>query len=67
VGHGGGIAVSAGTVRLLEAAMEHPLESLERFAFSRSQVDESRRLLAPFIRLQLGKELRSAKFLDEVT
>lgn len=61
---GHGIAVSAGTVRLLEASLEHALDRLERFAFSPSQVDEARRLLGPFIRVQLGKELKSARFLD---
>lgn len=66
-GPAGGIAISAGTVRLLEAALDHPLEQLHRFTFDRAQVDEARRVLAPFIRLQLGKELRSAKFLDEVS
>lgn len=60
----GGIAVSAGTVRLLESSLEVPLDRLDRFTFSDAQVQEARRLLAPFIRLQLGKELRSAKFLD---
>ena len=60
---GHGIPVSAGTVRLLEASLEQPLDRLDRFAFSEAQVVEARRLLAPFIRLQLGKELRSARFL----
>lgn len=60
----GGIAVSAGTVRLLDASLQTPLDRLDRFAFSDAQVQEARRILAPFIRLQLGKELRSAKFLD---
>ena len=61
---GGGVAVSAGTVRLLEASLEMPLDRLDRFSFSAAQVEEARRILGPFIRLQLGKELRSAKFLD---
>lgn len=61
-----GSVVSAGTVRLLEASLEQPLDALEGLEFSVAQVDEARRLLKPFIRLQLGKELRSAKFLDDV-
>jgi DNA repair protein RecO (recombination protein O) len=63
---GSGIAVSAGTVRALEASLDHPLPMLDRIALSPAQVEEARRLLGPFIRLQLGKELRSAKFLDEM-
>lgn len=61
---GAGIAVSAGTVRLLDATLAVPLDRLDRFAFSHQQVIEARRILGPFIRAQLGKELRSARFLE---
>lgn len=61
-----GSVVSAGTLRLLEASLEQPLDAQASLAFTAAQVDEARRLLGPFVRLQLGKELRSAKFLDDV-
>ncbi len=59
-----GIAVSAGTLKLLEASLESDLPHVERLAFSEQQSAEARRLLGAFLRWQLGKELRSARFLD---
>lgn len=63
---GSGIAVSAATLRALEASLDQPLPAPGRIALSPPQVDEARRLLDPFIRLQLGKELRSARFLADL-
>ena len=64
---GNGSVVSRGTLRLLEASFEAPLHALEGLVFTPAEVDESRRLLGPFIRLVLGKELRSARFLEDAT
>ena len=58
-----GIGVSTGTLKILEASLDTPLEHLGRLAYSAAQIGEARRLLGAFIRWQLGKELKSARFL----
>lgn len=60
----GGVPVSAGTLRLLQAALDADLTRLDRLVFSPDQLDEARALLGAFLRWQLGKELKSAKFLE---
>lgn len=62
---GAGVAIGAGTARILDASLGADLASLEHFAFSAVQVEEARRLLGLFLRHQLGKELKSARFLEE--
>lgn len=64
--HGEGVAIGAGTARILDASLAADVRHLDRFAFSATQVEEARSLLAPFLRHQLGKELRSAAFLEGV-
>ena len=61
---GDGMPLTAGTAKLLEVALDVPLASLERHRFSVAQVEEARRLTAAFVRWQLGKELKSARFLS---
>lgn len=59
-----GIPVSAGTTKLLEASLDTDIGELAEFcAFTAAQVEEARRMLAVFIQWQLGKELKSARFL----
>ena len=62
---GRGVPVGAGTARLLDKSLGAPLDHLERLTFSAQQVEEARRLLSTFLRHQLGKELKSAKFLED--
>ncbi|MEW6334973.1 MAG: DNA repair protein RecO [Thermodesulfobacteriota bacterium] len=60
------IPVSLGTIRTLLLGREMETERLGRLALSDQTADESRRLLALFIRHILGRELQSLHVLNEV-
>jgi DNA repair protein RecO (recombination protein O) len=60
------IPVSHGTIRTLLLGRDISLERLGRIVLSRQSADESRRLLAHFIRHILGRELKSLHVLNEI-
>jgi DNA repair protein RecO (recombination protein O) len=60
------IPVSLGTIRTLLLGREMQLDHLCRLLLSDQSADESRRLLAHFIRHILGRELRSVHVLSEI-
>jgi DNA repair protein RecO (recombination protein O) len=60
------IPVSLGTIRTLLLGREMEIGRLRRLLFSGQSADESRRLLAHFIRHILGKELKSVHVLHEI-
>jgi DNA repair protein RecO (recombination protein O) len=62
----GAVDVSLGTVRTLLMAREMAIESLGRLLLSPQSAEESRRLLAHFIRHLLGKEPKSLHVLNEI-
>lgn len=62
----GAIAVSLGTIRTLLLGRDTPVERLGRILLSGQSADESRQLLAHFIRHILGRELKSLHVLNEI-
>jgi DNA repair protein RecO (recombination protein O) len=58
--------VSLGTIRSLQMGRELEPDLLGRLLLSGQAADESRRLLAHFIRHILGKELKSVQVLNEI-
>jgi DNA repair protein RecO (recombination protein O) len=60
------IPVSLGTIRTLLLAREMEIGRLGRLLLSSRSADESRRLLAHFIRHILGRELKSVHVLNEI-
>jgi len=60
------IPVSLGTIRTLLLAREMETDRLGRLLLSDRSADESRRLLAHFIRHILGRELKSVHVLNEI-
>jgi DNA repair protein RecO (recombination protein O) len=62
----GTIPVSLGTIRTLLLARDMPVELLGRILLSGQSGDESRHLLAHFIRHILGRELKSLHVLNEI-
>lgn len=60
------IPVSLGTIRTLQLGREMEIGELGRLRFSEQSADESRRLLAHFIRHLLGRELKSVHVLNEI-
>jgi len=61
-----GLPVSLGTIRSLLLGREMETQRLGRLALSEACADESRRLLALFIRHILGRDLKSLHVLNEV-
>lgn len=59
----GGIPLSAPTLRTLHTALTADLATLDRIVFTPPQLTEAKRLLTTFLRYQLGKDLKSTKFL----
>ncbi len=60
------IPVSLGTIRTLLLGREMEVDHLGRLLLSGQSADESRRLLAHFIRHILGRELKSLHVLNEI-
>ena len=60
------VPVSLGTIRTLLLCRELETDRLGRLLLSGQAADESRRLLARFIRHILGKELKSVQVLNEI-
>jgi DNA repair protein RecO (recombination protein O) len=60
------ISVSLGTIRTLQMGREMEIDRLGRLLLSGQSADESRRLLAHFIRHILGRELKSVHVLNEI-
>jgi DNA repair protein RecO (recombination protein O) len=60
------IPVSLGTIRTLLLGREMEIGRLGRLLLSGQSADESRRLLAHFIRHILGRELKSVHVLNEI-
>jgi len=60
------IPVSLGTIRTLLLGREMEIDRLGRLLLSGRSADESRRLLAYFIRHILGRELKSVHVLNEI-
>ncbi len=61
-----GIPVSLGTIRTLLLGRDMPVDRLGRVLLSGQSADESRQLLAHFIRHILGRELKSVHVLNEI-
>lgn len=64
--HRGSIEISLGTVKTLRLFREIDLDKLHRLALSRKGLEESRKILIPFIRYRLDREIRSLKFLTSI-
>ncbi|HBB15639.1 MAG TPA: DNA repair protein RecO [Syntrophus sp. (in: bacteria)] len=62
----GAIPVSLGTIRTLLLGREMEIDRLGRLLLSDRSADESRQLLAHFIRHILGRELKSVHVLNEI-
>jgi DNA repair protein RecO (recombination protein O) len=60
------VGVSLGTIRTLQMGGEMEIDRLGRLILSVQSADESRRLLAHFIRHILGRELKSVHVLNEI-
>jgi len=60
------LGLSMGTIKLLRWILNAPLEKLNRARFSKQAIDESLRMLQPFVAYHLGKETRSFKFLKQI-
>jgi DNA repair protein RecO (recombination protein O) len=60
------IPVSLGTIRTLVMGRESEIDRLGRLFLSEQSAEESRRLLAHFIRHLLGRELKSVHVLNEI-
>jgi DNA repair protein RecO (recombination protein O) len=60
------LPVSLGTIKTLALGRQMETETLGRLLFTAQSADESRRILGPFIRHILGRELKSLRVLNEV-
>ncbi|VAW36743.1 DNA recombination and repair protein RecO [hydrothermal vent metagenome] len=65
-GFSGAIAVSAGTAKFLSTASKLTMDKLLRLTPGRDFTSEGDRVMSSFIRHQLGKELKSRKFMDKM-
>ena len=59
-------SLSLGTAKLLKQACNLTADKMKRLMFSPQAREESGRILPCFIRYQLGKELKSFKFLEKM-
>ena len=59
----GGIPIANGTRAMLHDAITADLATLDRILLTPPQLTEAKRLLTTFLRYQLGKDLKSTKFL----
>ena len=61
------IALSLGTIKTLRLAQTLPLEKVERISFSAQTLKESETALSNFLNQYIGKELKSKKFLAQLS
>jgi DNA repair protein RecO (recombination protein O) len=59
-------AISPGTAKILQAAMEMELSKIHRLKFSKQALWESETVLSKFIQHHINKELKSQKFLKDL-
>ncbi len=59
--------VSLGTIKTLMLAQSIPLEKVGRISFSPQSLKESQAVLTLFLQQYLGKELKSKKFLEQIS
>jgi DNA repair protein RecO (recombination protein O) len=59
--------VSLGTIKTLLLAQSIPLEKVGRISFSPQSLKESQAVLSLFLQQYLGKELKSKKFLEQIS
>ena len=64
---GQGDPLSPSTAAQLSASLGMPVTDLSELGFSQGEAAQARRVLGDFIRFHLGKELKSARFLDSLT
>jgi DNA repair protein RecO (recombination protein O) len=60
------LPISLGTFKLLRFLQSQPIEAIERLGLSAALRDEAERLLRPYLRRSLERDLKSVAFLDEV-
>ncbi|MBI3752640.1 MAG: DNA repair protein RecO [Deltaproteobacteria bacterium] len=60
------IPVSQGTIKFLMLAAKSALDKMDRIAMPDWAAEESERIIGDFIRYQLGKELKSKRFLNKI-
>lgn len=61
------ISVSLGTIKTLHLAQTLPLDKIRRISFSPQSLKESRLILSQFLGQYLGKDLKSKKFLEQIS
>lgn len=61
------VPISLGTIKTLQLAQSLPLEKVERISFSVQSLKESQAVLSIFLQQYLGKELKSKKFLEQIS
>jgi len=61
------LPVSLGTIKTLLLAQSIPLEKVGRISFSPQSLKESQAVLSLFLQQYLGKELKSQKFLEQIS
>jgi len=61
------VPISLGTVKTLQLAQSLPLEKVRRVSFSPESLKESQAVLSLFLQEYLGKELKSKKFLEQIS
>lgn len=66
-GRSGLLPVSLGTIKTLHLAQTLPLEKIGRISFSQQSIQESEIVLSHFIRQYIGKELKSKKFISQIS
>lgn len=63
---GGGFVVSPGTLKLMTMARNLPLDRLERLRVGSPMIQEADPFLMAYLRHTLGRELKSARFLEQL-
>jgi recombinational DNA repair protein (RecF pathway) len=61
------VSISLGAVKTLRLAQTIPLEKVERISFSIQSLKESEAVLSNFLNQYLGKDLKSKKFLAQLS
>jgi len=61
------VPISLGTIKTLQLAQSLPLEKVERISFSGQSLKESQEVLSIFLQQYLAKELKSKKFLEQIS
>jgi DNA repair protein RecO (recombination protein O) len=61
------VPISLGTVKTLQLAQSLPLEKVRRVSFSHQSLEESQAVLSLFLQEYLGKDLKSKKFLEQIS